>query len=181
MALNERDILGGKAIIFQNDFEVWQFRCWISEEKKYVRQLLKTKDEYQAVDLAEELFYGIAHRVRNGEKIFGKPVNEAIQPFLAHKRSQIGVGDGNTIVKGRYQTIETHLRHFIRYIGLKTKITDLDSNFLNKHTIDGQQTNYTLFRKAEGASDSTIKNEMSTIGACFNYLLDEGYQTPEIS
>ena len=59
MALNERDILGGKAIIFQNDFEVWQFRCWISEEKKYVRQSLKTKDEYQAVDLAEELFYGI--------------------------------------------------------------------------------------------------------------------------
>lgn len=177
MALNERDILGGKAIIFQNDFEVWQFRCWISEEKKYVRQSLKTKDEYQAIDLAEELFYGIAHRVRSGEKIFGKPVNEAIQPFLAHKRSQIGVGDGNTIVKGRYQTIETHLRHFIRYIGLKTKITDLDSNFLNKHTIDGQQTNYTLFRKAEGASDSTIKNEMSTIGACFNYLFDEGYHT----
>ena len=97
MALNERDILGGKAIIFQNDFEVWQFRCWIREEKKYVRQSLKTKDEYQAVDLAEELFYGIVHRVRSGEKIFGKLVNEAIQPFLTHKRSQIGVGSGNTI------------------------------------------------------------------------------------
>ena len=64
-------------------------------KKKFVRQSHKTKDEHQAVDLVEK-FYGIAHRVRSDEKIFVKPVNEAIQRFLAHKRSQIGVGDGNT-------------------------------------------------------------------------------------
>ena len=29
-------ILGGKAIIKQNKFGVWQFRMWISGEKKYV-------------------------------------------------------------------------------------------------------------------------------------------------
>jgi len=177
MALNEREILGGKAIIFQNDFEIWQFRCWISEEKAYVRKSLKTKDEHLATQLAEEMFYGIAVRVRNNEKIFGKPIEEAIQPFLQHKKAQIGVGDGTTIVKGRYQTIETHLRHFVRYIGRKTKITDLDSNFLNRHYVDGEQTNYQLFRKAEGASDNTIKNEISSIGACFNYLFDEGHHS----
>ena len=174
MALNERDILGGKAIIFQNDFEIWQFRCWISEEKAYVRKSLRTKDEHLATQLAEEMFYGIAVRVRNNEKIFGIPVDEAIQPFLRHKNAQIGVGGGYTIVKGRYQTIETHLRHFVRYIGRKTKITDLDSNFLNRHYVDGERTNYQLFRKAEGASDTTIKNEISTINACFKYLFDEG-------
>lgn len=175
MALNERAILGGKAIIFQNDFEIWQFRCWVSEEKAYVRKSLKTKDEHLAQQLAEDMYYSIAVRVRNNEKIFGKPLEEAIQPFLKHKKAQIGVGDGMTIVKGRYQTIATHLRHFVRYIGKKTKITDLDSNFLNRHYVDGEQTNYQLFRKAEGASDSTIKNELSTIGACFNYLFDEGH------
>ena len=50
MAFNETDILGGKAIIFQNDFEVWQFRTWISEEKQYVRKSLKTKDKHQATN-----------------------------------------------------------------------------------------------------------------------------------
>ena len=123
------------------------------------------------------MYYGIAVRVRNNEKIFGKPIDEAIQPFLQHKKAQIGVGGGYTIVKGRYQTIETHLRHFVRYIGRKTKITDLDSNFLNRHYVDGERTNYQLFRKAEGASDTTIKNEISTINACFNYLFDEGYHS----
>ena len=50
MAFNEIDILDGKAIIFQNDFEVWQLRTWISEEKQYVRKSLKTKDKHQATN-----------------------------------------------------------------------------------------------------------------------------------
>ena len=177
MALNETGLLGGKAIIFQNDFDIWQFRCWISEEKKYVRKSLKTKDRHQAIALGEELYIQIAGRVQNNEKIFGKKIEEAVAPFLSFKKNQIGIGDENTIVKGRYDTIATHLRHFVRYVGTKTKITDLDSSFLVKYSIDGLETNYILFRKSEGASDSTIKNEMSTIGACFNYLFDEGHHS----
>ena len=50
MALNETDILGGKAIIFQNDFDIWQFRTWISEEKQYVCKSLNTKDKDQATN-----------------------------------------------------------------------------------------------------------------------------------
>ena len=36
-------VLGGKAIIKQNKFGVWQFRMWISSEKKYVEKSLRTK------------------------------------------------------------------------------------------------------------------------------------------
>ena len=175
MALSEIDIFGGKAVIFLNDYEVWQFRCWIKSEKKYVRLSLKTKDRHDAIDKAEDLYMTFHTRVKNGEKIFGAPVEEAIQHFLRHKEAQIGVGDDYTIVKGRYETIQTHLRHFVRYIGKKTKITDLDGNFLNKHINEGVESNYVAFRQQQNASDSTIRNEMSTIGACFNYLFDEGH------
>ena len=177
MLLNETDILGGKAIIFQNDFDVWQFRCWISEEKAYVRKSLKTKDRHLAVQKAEDLYMQLATRVRGGEKLFGAKIEEAIQPFLRFKKTQIGVGDKYTIVKGRYDTIKSHLQHFVDYIGVKTKITDLDSNFLVKYVVDGEETNYVLFRKSEGAADSTITNEMSTIGACFRYLFEEARST----
>ena len=37
------EILGGKAFIKQNKFGVWQFRMWISSEKKYVEKSLRTK------------------------------------------------------------------------------------------------------------------------------------------
>ena len=175
MARGETKILGDKAIIFLNDHDIWQFRCWVSDEKKYVRQSLKTKDKDQAIDLAEELYLDVHARVRSGKKIFGAPIIEAIQPFLDHKKSQIGVGDKYTIVQGRYDTIATHLRHLVRYLGKNTKITDLDGNFLNRWEADGERQSYLLFRKDEGASDSTITNEISTITAAFTWLYDEGH------
>ena len=55
MPQNQHEILGGKAIIFTNDFDIWQFRSWIREEKKHVRKSLKTKDKHQAIALAEDV------------------------------------------------------------------------------------------------------------------------------
>ena len=56
MAYAQRfSVLGGKAFIKQNKFGVWQFRMWISSEKKYVEKSLRTKKKTDAVDLAEEL------------------------------------------------------------------------------------------------------------------------------
>jgi len=67
MALNETDILGGKAIIFQNDFDIWQFRTWVSEEKQYVRISLRTKDKHQATNDSEDMYFQIISRIRNNE------------------------------------------------------------------------------------------------------------------
>jgi len=177
MALNETDILGGKAIIFQNDFDIWQFRTWVSEEKQYVRKSLKTKDKHQATNDAEDMYFQIISRVRNNEKIFGKKIEEAIVPFLNFKKRQVGVGNEITIVIGRYKTIEAHLRHFVRYIGINTKITDLSSNFLTSYYRDGELTDYVSYRSNLDASPSTIKNEISTIGSCFRFLYDEGHHS----
>ncbi len=46
-------VLGGKAIIKQNKFGVWQFRMWISSEKKYVEKLLCTKKKTDAMELIQ--------------------------------------------------------------------------------------------------------------------------------
>ena len=78
MALNETDILSSKAIIFQNDFRIWQFRCCVSEEKQNVRKSLKTKDIQDAIALAEVMWSAINGRIRNNKKIFSKLIKEAI-------------------------------------------------------------------------------------------------------
>jgi len=43
MPQNQHEILGGKAIIFTNDFDIWQFRSWIREEKNHVRKSLNQR------------------------------------------------------------------------------------------------------------------------------------------
>ena len=43
----EHDILDGKAQISrvaERSGDVWQFRMWVAEEKKYIRRSLKTRD-----------------------------------------------------------------------------------------------------------------------------------------
>ena len=46
------DIFGGKAQILRvpQSGDVWQFRMWISEEKKYLRKSLQTRDFEAAND-----------------------------------------------------------------------------------------------------------------------------------
>ena len=86
MAFDETDILGGKAIILMNDFSIWQFRMWVSDEKKYVRKSLKTKDKSDAIKTAEQMVIEISYRVNNGEKMFGITVAEAVEQFVAEQK-----------------------------------------------------------------------------------------------
>ena len=120
MAFDETDILGGKAIILMNDFGIWQFRMWVSGEKKYVRQSLKTKDKTDAISKAEQKVFEIGYRVNNGDKIFGISVEDAVEQFLAEQKKRVSKGE---IVKGRYETISTHLRHFVSTLVESSKLT----------------------------------------------------------
>ena len=42
MPKNEVRIYNSKAVIFQNEYDVWQFRIWLADEDKYFRQSLRT-------------------------------------------------------------------------------------------------------------------------------------------
>jgi len=55
MPKNEVRIYNSKAVIYQNDYDVWQFRMWLADEDKYIRQSLRTKDKAKAIADAEAL------------------------------------------------------------------------------------------------------------------------------
>ena len=72
-------IFGNKAVIKQNKFGVWQFRMWISSEKKYVEKSLRTKKKTDAVDLAEELYIQLRNELANGKTLFAPTYAEAVK------------------------------------------------------------------------------------------------------
>jgi hypothetical protein len=95
---NETKILGNKATIYTNKFGMWQFRLWLSNENKYVRKSLKTKEKTLAIERGEEQYI----EARSKE-----------------------VGSGNVgIVKGRLDTIKTHLKHFLEYVRKDEKVSN---------------------------------------------------------
>ena len=48
MPENELHIYNSKAVIFQNDYDVRQFRIWLADWDKYFRQPLRTKDKIKS-------------------------------------------------------------------------------------------------------------------------------------
>jgi len=173
MAINETNILGGKAIILTNDFDIWQYRCWISAEKKYIRESLKTKDKELAIELAEKKTIEYMYRVERGDKLFGVCLEEAVDKFIEWKSRFVGLGAKRGIVKGRLNTIITHLNHFKNYVGPKTKIHQIPKSILRSNIVNEVETSYVEFRKEYRISDSSIDNEISTFGMFYRYISDE--------
>ena len=63
-------MLGGKCLILRTEAsgDVWQFRMWVSEEKKYVRKTLGTRDFKTAIERAETLCLQLYSDVASGKK-----------------------------------------------------------------------------------------------------------------
>jgi hypothetical protein len=79
------EILGGKALIFRvkASGDIWQFRMWIAEEKKYLRKTLQTTDTDTAIKRAETKYLEIYSDVKTGKKIFGITLSELICAYIA--------------------------------------------------------------------------------------------------
>ena len=115
-------IFGNKAVIKQNKFGVWQFRMWISSEKKYVEKSLRTKKKTDAVDLAEELYIQLRNELANGKTLFAPTYAEAMQQYIAYKQREVDV---NALTDGRLTTIKAHLSYFVEYIDTNPKVNGL--------------------------------------------------------
>tara|TARA_B100000767_G_C19644255_1_gene483907 strand:- start:542 stop:895 length:354 start_codon:yes stop_codon:yes gene_type:complete len=96
------DILG-KAQIYRvlASGDVWQFRMWIPDEKKYVRKTLRTKDLETAISRAKKEVFNIHSDVSSGRKLFGINLQSLVDAFLEWRQKDVDVGD---ITKGRLVT-----------------------------------------------------------------------------
>ena len=152
--------------------DVWQFSTWISQEKKYFRKSLRTKDRELAQERARELFYEIQGKIRIGEKLFDITIREVVDQFLEEQKKRVRVGDTGGgkigITEGRFSTIRTQLnRHLVPFLREKTKLQDIDGNQF--------RNSYTQWRKRRNpnVTDVTIINERATIGSVFRFAFDK--------
>jgi len=164
-------ILGSKAIIFRNKYDVWQFRMYVKNARRYVEKSLRTKEQARAEELAEDLYIEIRQDMKLGKSFFAISIKEGVQMYLEYRKQDVGVADVG-IVEGRYKTISTHLKHYLDYVNKDAKVSDLGINTLVHYVRENEETSYDKFRSWQKASTSTIRNEMATINACQRYLFD---------
>ena len=144
MSTERIDIYGGKATIKQNKFGVWQFRMWVSNEKRYYEKSLRTKRRAEAIDKAEEMYFDLQNELKDGRKLFSVSIADAVAIYLEHRKIDVRTKE---IVEGRWVTIRAHLNHFIEYVGENEKAANLGINTLVKFEWKGKETNYSLAKQ----------------------------------
>jgi len=161
---DEHQIFEGAAKIYRNEAsgDVWQFRMWVSEEQKYVRRTLKTRDRESAIELARTMYLEIYSDIKTGRKIFGITIGELVEKYIEWRKEDAAIGN---ITHERVSTIRSHLSHLFEIKDKRLKVSELERTSLYDYANFRKLTNPTV-------RDSTIVNEQSTI----NHLMKFGFR-----
>jgi len=142
-------------------------RIWLTEERKYARFSLKTRNRDTAIDKAKKHYHEIKAAELAGKRYFSLTTKQGVERYLKQREQEVGVQGG--IVKGRWGTIKTHLEHWLNYIGRDTKLkelerTDCENYYLSRHK----------GKRSVPASVTTLANEYATINALMKWLYKRG-------
>jgi hypothetical protein len=145
--------------------DVYQLRMWVSEEKKYIRKSLRTRDKNQAIRIAEQDFILYKSRLLKGEKIFSVTAKDLRTKYLEHIGELL---DGKQLSKGRVTNIRVYTKHYLDFVGEKTPVQGIKKKFFR---------GYRAFRQKELKSIkmTVVRNESITIKQMYKWAIEEGY------
>lgn len=163
----EHQVLGGKGVVLRTgqSGKTYQFRMWIPEEKKYIRESLKTKDLETAIQRAEDRIFQVFGDIKSGKKLFGINLEGIVKLYLSWREEDVVCGN---ITRGRHDTLRSQLKHFLNCKGEKTKISELHKNSYYEYA------NWCRTHR-NNVKDVTIRNEQATINHLIKYEYREGY------
>ena len=163
---DEVSVFDGRVLVYRTTHsgDVYQFRMYVESEKRYVRKTLKTRDKEIAIKRAEELFIQCAGRIQSGEKLFSITAEELRERFLKVQQELVDAGQ---LSQGRWNNIRTFTKHYLEFVGAKTKIQNITER---------QFENYRAFRqkKKHDITMTVVVNESITIKQMYVWAVKEG-------
>lgn len=151
-----------EAVVYRRG-EYWQMRMWLTQERKYARFSLKTRNRDTAIDKAKKHYHELKAAELSGKRYFSLTAKQGVDQYLKQREQEVGVAGG--IVKGRLGTIKTHLEHWLDYIGRDTKLKELERTDCENYHLSRNKG-----KRKVPASLTTIANEYSTINAMIKWL-----------
>lgn len=154
-----------EALIYQRG-EYWQMRMWLTEEKKYARFSLRTRNRDTAEAKAKKRYHELMAQQLAGKTYFSMTAKQAVDEYIKQRTKDMEAG---LIVKGRLGTIKTHLEHWLKFIGKDTKIKEME-----RTDCENYFHNRTKNKKKLPVSRTTVLNEQSSINAMMSWLHKRG-------
>ena len=99
----------------------------MAKEKLYVRRSLKTTSRATAVELAKDTYLDFYANLRQGKTFFSITAKEGAEKYLEARRKDWEIGN---IVRERYLASQTHIKHWVEYVGKKEEIKRIEKERL---------------------------------------------------
>ena len=157
---NEIAIFDDAVIYKRGDY--WQFRIWLTNERKYARFSLKTRNQSTAIDKAKIHYHELMTNQLLRKPYFSITTKIGVDRYLEQRWKDVEAG---LIVKGRYSTIKTHLDHWLDFIHRDTKLKELERTDCENYFHERTKT-----KKGLSISQSTVMNEQASINALMSWL-----------
>lgn len=151
-----------EAVIYKRG-DYWQMRMWLTKEKRYARFSLRTRNRDTAIDKAKKQYHELMAMELAGKTYFSLTTKQGVETYLEQRKRDIP----EHITEGRWKTINTHLQHWLKFIGKDTKLKELHSTDCENYFNERRQTKK---RNDIKISQSTIVNEQASINAMINWL-----------
>ena len=132
-------ILGSKAIIFRNKYNLWHLRMYIKNTRRYVAKSLHTKEQALLEERATDLYIEIRNNMELGKSFFAISIKEGVALYLEYRKQDIGIANIG-IVKDIYRIIVKHLSHYLDYLNKDTKVSDLRIKTLSNYVRENEET-----------------------------------------
>ena len=168
---NKHTLCDGEVTIFttSNSGSNWQMRMRVEGHRQYHQKSLRTKNFETAKERAK-IEHAVAFvKMTEGKSLFSPTLYKAIELYLEHRAKDVLA---KRITEGRLSTIKTHIKSLTKYPTINSE-----------HRLDtfGKKTiyDYQQFRLGKGASNQTIRNELSTINQFCKWAYDEGLHNTE--
>ncbi len=169
MALKKAEFNDDEVPIFEEALvykrgEYWQMRMWLAKEHKYARFSLKTRNRATAIDKAKLHYHELMAGQLQGKSYFSITTRMGVEMYLEHRKKDVTNG---YIVSGRYNTIATHLNHWLTFIGKDVKLKELERTDSEDYFASRTKTKGEEVLKI---SQTTVENEQSSVNAMMSWL-----------
>jgi integrase len=169
MALKKAEFNDDEVPIFEEALvykrgEYWQMRMWLAKEHKYARFSLKTRNRSTAIDKAKLHYHELMAGQLQGKTYFSITTRMGVEMYLEHRKKDVTNG---FIVSGRYNTIATHLNHWLKFIGKDVKLKELERTDCEDYFTSRTKTKK---KKTIRISQTTVENEQSSVNAMMAWL-----------
>lgn len=169
MTLKKQEFSDDEIPIFEDALvykrgEYWQMRMWLAKEHKYARFSLKTRNRSTAIDKAKLHYHELMAGQLQGKSYFSITTRMGVEMYLEHRKKDVTNG---FIVSGRYNTIATHLKHWLTFIGKDVKLKELERTDCEDYFASRTKTKK---KETIRISQTTVENEQSSVNAMMAWL-----------